>query len=104
MRFSTRFSILGPMQIRTGDVEVTVAAPRERVLLGLLLLRENQLVPVQQLITALWDEAPPPTARAQVHSCVSRLRQLLRKAGITEDLISTEPAGYRIRVGAHELD
>ncbi|MFB9182648.1 BTAD domain-containing putative transcriptional regulator [Dactylosporangium sucinum] len=104
MRNSTRFSILGPVLIRTPVTEITVAAPRERVLLALLLLREGQLVPVQQVITALWDTHPPPTARAQVHSCVSRLRQLLRRAGLPEDLVITEPAGYRIKVGPEDLD
>ncbi|HTJ39119.1 MAG TPA: BTAD domain-containing putative transcriptional regulator, partial [Dactylosporangium sp.] len=92
------------MQIRTPVTEITVAAPRERVLLALLLLREGQLVPVQQVIAALWDTSPPPTARAQVHSCVSRLRQVLRKAGLPEDLVVTEPAGYRIKVGPEDLD
>ncbi|WP_432834046.1 BTAD domain-containing putative transcriptional regulator [Dactylosporangium sp. CA-092794] len=92
------------MLIRTPVAEITVAAPRERILLSLLLLREGQLVPVQQVITALWDTSPPPTARAQVHSCVSRLRQLLRRAGLAEDLVVTEPAGYRIKVGPEDLD
>jgi DNA-binding SARP family transcriptional activator len=104
MRNSTRFSILGPVQIRTAVTEITVAAPRERILLALLLLREGQLVPVQQVVTALWDTSPPPTARAQVHSCVSRLRQLLRKAGLPEELVITEPTGYRIKVGPEDLD
>ncbi|GAA2605154.1 BTAD domain-containing putative transcriptional regulator [Dactylosporangium fulvum] len=92
------------MQIRTPVTEITVAAPRERILLALLLLREGQLVPVQQVVTALWDTHPPPTARAQVHSCVSRLRQLLRRAGLPEDLVITEPTGYRIKVGPEDLD
>ncbi|MEV8514486.1 BTAD domain-containing putative transcriptional regulator [Dactylosporangium sp. NPDC051484] len=92
------------MQIRTPVTEITVAAPRERILLALLLLREGQLVPVQHVITALWDTSPPPTARAQVHSCVSRLRRLLRRAGLPEDLVVTEPAGYRIKVGPEDLD
>jgi DNA-binding SARP family transcriptional activator/tetratricopeptide (TPR) repeat protein len=104
MRNSTKFSILGPVQIRTPVTEITVAAPRERILLALLLLREGQLVPVQQVISALWDNNPPPTARAQVHSCVSRLRRLLRRTGLSEDLVVTEPAGYRIKVGPEDLD
>lgn len=104
MRNSTRFSILGPVQIRTPVTEITVAAPRERILLALLLLREGQLVPVQQVISALWDTNPPTTARAQVHSCVSRLRQLLRRVGLPEELVITEPSGYRIKVSPDELD
>ncbi|MFG2039038.1 BTAD domain-containing putative transcriptional regulator [Dactylosporangium sp. NPDC048998] len=92
------------MQIRTPVTEITVAAARERILLALLLLREGQLVPVQQVIAALWDTSPPLTARAQVHSCVSRLRRLLRRAGLPEDLVVTEPAGYRIKVGPEDLD
>src|SRR5262245_62125176 len=99
-----RFSILGPLQIRAGNTSVTVAAARERILLAMLLLHENQLVPVRLLISALWDVDPPSTARAQVHSCVSRLRRLLRQVGVSEDLIVTEPAGYRIKVPAGDLD
>ena len=100
-----RFSILGPLQIRAGNnTNVTVAAARERILLAMLLLHENQLVPVRLLISALWDVDPPSTARAQVHSCVSRLRRLLRQVGVDEDLIVTEPAGYRIKVPPGDLD
>ena len=99
-----RFSILGPLQIRAGDADVTVPAARERVLLAMLLLHENQLVPVQQLITALWDVEPPSTARAQVHSCVSRLRRLLRQVGVADDRIVTEPAGYRVRTEPGDVD
>ena len=61
-------------------------------------------MPFQQVIAALWDTNPPTTARAQVHSCVSRLRQLLRRVGLPEELVITEPSGYRIKVGADELD
>jgi DNA-binding SARP family transcriptional activator len=99
-----RFSILGPLQLRAGSAPVMVPAARERALLAMLLLHPNQLVVMQQLIGALWDADPPSTARAQVHSCVSRLRRLLRRAGVDEDLIATEPTGYRIRVGADDLD
>src|SRR3569833_3400804 len=99
-----RFSILGPLQIRADDGDATVAAARERILLALLLLNENQQVPVQLLIAALWDADPPSTARAQVHSCVSRLRRLLRQCGIDGDLVATEPGGYRIRMHPEDLD
>ncbi len=99
-----RFSILGPLQIRAGNTNVTVAAARERILLAMLLLHENQLVPVRLLISAMWDVDPPSTARAQVHSCISRLRRLLRQVGVEGDPIVTEPAGYRIKVPSGELD
>jgi DNA-binding SARP family transcriptional activator len=99
-----RYSILGPLQIRADETDVTVPAARERILLAMLLLHANQLVPVQLLIMALWDVEPPSTARAQVHSCVSRLRRLLRQIGVAEDVIVTEPAGYRIRIDAGDLD
>ena len=97
MRNSTRFSISGPVRSVRRLPRSRLPRRGERILLALLLLREGQLVPFQQVIAALWDTNPPTTARAQVHSCVSRLRQLLRRVGLPEELVITEPSGYRSR-------
>ncbi|MFD0784822.1 winged helix-turn-helix domain-containing protein, partial [Micromonospora azadirachtae] len=68
-----RFGILGPLQVGAG--EATVTAGRDRTVLAMLLLRANRIVPVEELVDAIWEERPPATARAQVQTCVSRLRR-----------------------------
>ncbi|MCW2640689.1 MAG: transcriptional regulator, family [Dactylosporangium sp.] len=99
-----RFGILGPLRIRVGETETTLAAGRERTVLAVLLLYAGDVVPVERLADAVWGAAPPPTMRAQVHSCVSRLRRALRQKGIDDEVIATDPAGYVARVDADDLD
>ncbi len=99
-----RFGILGPLRIQAGDTETTLAAVRERTVLAVLLLYPNEVVPVERLAEAVWGADPPSTMRAQVHSCVSRLRRGLRRTGIDEDVVVTDPAGYVVRVAAADLD
>ncbi len=94
-----RFGVLGPLWIREQAGRTPVPARRDRVVLAVLLLAANRVVEPDRLVDALWGDAPPSTARAQVHSCISRLRRLL-----PEDALHTEPSGYQLRVGPDELD
>src|SRR5436309_16012763 len=73
---SVRFRVLGPLSV-AGNV---LAASRERTVLAVLLLEPNRLVPVERLIDAVWGDNPPVTARAQIHTCISRLRRALGPA------------------------
>ncbi|ACU71490.1 transcriptional regulator, SARP family [Catenulispora acidiphila DSM 44928] len=96
------YSILGPLEVRVGGVLVEVARPRRRAVLTYLLLHANDRVDVEQLIDALWAEGTPRTARAQIHTAVSAL-----KAALPEELrtgLVSEATGYRLWVGAEDLD
>ncbi|MFI6784129.1 BTAD domain-containing putative transcriptional regulator [Micromonospora sp. NPDC050276] len=97
-----RFGILGPLRVGGGDS--TVTAGRDRVVLAMLLLRAGRLVPVDELIDAVWEDKPPATARAQLQTCVSRLRRRFAELGLTPELIVTDPAGYGVRTGTADLD
>ncbi|MEU7945228.1 BTAD domain-containing putative transcriptional regulator [Micromonospora taraxaci] len=97
-----RFGILGPL--RVGGGESTVTAGRDRVVLAMLLLRAGRLVPVEELIDAVWEENPPATARAQLQTCVSRLRRRFAELQLPGDVIVTDPVGYGIRTAPDDLD
>ena len=97
-----RFGILGPL--RVGGGESTVTAGRDRTVLATLLLRAGRVVPLEELIDAVWEERPPATARAQLQICVSRLRHRLAGLGLPPKVIVTDPAGYGIRVDPADLD
>ncbi|TCB99002.1 tetratricopeptide repeat protein [Micromonospora zingiberis] len=97
-----RFQILGPLCV--GGGEATITARRDRVVLAVLLLRTNRVVSVDELVDAMWEEDPPATARAQLQTCVSRLRQRLADLGLPPDTIVTNPVGYGIRTSPGELD
>jgi DNA-binding SARP family transcriptional activator/tetratricopeptide (TPR) repeat protein len=92
-----RFRILGPLSVTVDDAPVT--ASRDRIVVSMLLLRAGAVVPVDALIEAVWGDDPPATARAQLQTCVSRLRRVLPPG-----VIASDPAGYRIVVGADDLD
>ena len=65
----------------------------------MLLLRANEIVPVDRLIEELWGEAPPATAAKSVQIYVSRLRKEL---GF--ERLATRAPGYILNVDPSELD
>ncbi|CCH21760.1 AfsR/SARP family transcriptional regulator [Micromonospora lupini] len=97
-----RFGILGPLRVGGGGS--TVTAGRDRIVLAMLLLRAGRLVPVEELVDAVWEDRPPATARAQLQTCVSRLRRRLGELGLAPETIVTDPAGYGVRTGPSDLD
>jgi YVTN family beta-propeller protein len=92
--------ILGRLETTVDGRQVEFASPRERTLLGILLLHPGEVVSIDALIDGLWGEAPPRSARHLVHEYVSRLRSGL--GGAT--LISTRAPGYVVERDACELD
>ncbi|MFI5066814.1 MAG: BTAD domain-containing putative transcriptional regulator, partial [Streptosporangiales bacterium] len=96
------FGLLGPLAVRDGTREVTVSAPRQRVLLAALLLSAGRVVSLDALAGMLWEGEPPAGARGALHSAVQRLRSTLGPAGA--DLIETRPPGYLMKVGDGEFD
>jgi len=99
------YGILGPVEIWTGSRVFTVVRPLRRAVLAYLLLHPNRVVSLDQLEEALWGALPPSSAQAQVRSAVSRIRQVLREAGLAQAL-ETHAAGYLLTVeqGALDLD
>ena len=93
------FGVLGPLQVDGGNAPL---AAKQRVVLATLLLRANRVVPVDALIDAVWDDAPPATARTTLLGYVKRLRRSadLQIAG----RVVTRPPGYLITVADGELD
>jgi DNA-binding SARP family transcriptional activator/tetratricopeptide (TPR) repeat protein len=93
------FGVLGPLEVDGKDSALPV---KQRVMLASLLLSANRVVSLDGLIGALWDEAPPPSARITAQGHLKRLRQNLGpQAG---GRIITRDPGYLIEAGPDELD
>src|SRR5580693_8512631 len=90
------------MRVRDGTRQVSVSAPRQRVLLAALLLSAGQVVSLDTLAETLWEGGPPAGARGALHSAVQRLRSTLGPAGAS--LIETRPPGYLIKADGAGLD
>jgi DNA-binding SARP family transcriptional activator/Flp pilus assembly protein TadD len=95
-----RFLILGPLQVVIDSEPIALPA-KERTVLALLLTRANEIVSMDTLIEALWDEDPPAAARNTLQGHVKRLRQHMGKAGAR---IVTRAPGYLVSVADGELD
>jgi DNA-binding SARP family transcriptional activator len=93
------FGVLGPLEVNGGGV---VLPAKQRVLLAALLLRANRVVPVGALIDAVWEDAPPSSARVTLQGYVKQLRQSLGVQAAKR--IVTRSPGYLMVVAAGELD
>ncbi|MEV8514490.1 BTAD domain-containing putative transcriptional regulator [Dactylosporangium sp. NPDC051484] len=93
-----RYRLLGPLEVDVAGRRLEISATRDRILLAMLLLHPNRVVTLPRLVDAVWGDAAPVTARAQLHTCVSRLRRQL------PDTIHTDTAGYRAVVADDDLD
>jgi predicted ATPase/DNA-binding SARP family transcriptional activator len=95
------FRVLGSLEVVAGGEALGLGTPRQRVLLGLLVLRAGEVVSYDRLVEDLWDEDPPGTARHTLQGYVHRLRRALGPDGWR---LQTRPPGYRLKVSAGELD
>jgi DNA-binding SARP family transcriptional activator len=94
--------MLGPLEVFRGGRPLAVGSPKDRTILALLLIDANRTVPVDRLITSLW-ERPPASARKNVQTHVWALRKLFAGEG-GDGRIDSGRHGYRLRVGPDELD
>ena len=95
-----RVRVLGPIELLRDDGIVRLTGLKEQMLLAALAERANQVLSTSAAIDALWGERPPASARGLVHNYVSRLR----KAFGTDILLERVTSGYRLRLGADDLD
>nr|WP_264085138.1 BTAD domain-containing putative transcriptional regulator [Kibdelosporangium phytohabitans] len=73
--------------------------------MAMLLLRPNEVVPVEDILDGLWGEDPPLTARTIVQNYVSRLRRQLRLVDPTGSVwIDTQLPGYQLIVDGDLID
>ncbi|MET8975571.1 tetratricopeptide repeat protein [Streptomyces sp. NPDC004539] len=75
------FQVLGPVGLRVDGRRVELGSDRERGLLALLALDVGHPIALDTLMDRLWDGEPPPHARANTHSYMSKLRRRLKLPG-----------------------
>ena len=97
-----RFRILGPLEV-IGAIGRLSFAPRQRIVLAMLLLEPNRVVAVERLVDAVWGATPPSTAKEQIQICVSAIRRTLAAGGRLDSIVTRSP-GYSIQCTDRELD
>jgi DNA-binding SARP family transcriptional activator len=86
-----RFGVLGGLEVKADAGPVAIAGPRRRALLALLVVHANRVVSTGRVIDSLWGADEPASARAQVHSLISALRQELPDSAEGGPAIETRP-------------
>jgi DNA-binding SARP family transcriptional activator/tetratricopeptide (TPR) repeat protein len=71
--------LLGPVEVLAQGAWLTPRKPQQRLVMAVLALRAGQVVPVAELIDAVWEEDPPRSARGSLQVLMTRLRQTLAR-------------------------
>ena len=94
--------VLGPVGIEDGDARRRPPGPQLRLLLAFLALAAGQAVPVGDLVDVLWEDRPPPSARASLQILVARLRKAL--AVVPGCRLDRCGDAYRLQAGPDQVD
>lgn len=97
------FRVLGPLEVTAGGRQLDLGGSRQQIVLAVLVLNANHSVSLDRLMEAIYDDAPPPTSRAQVQICISALRRLFSAHGGHEMIVTTRQ-GYALRTPADSID
>lgn len=102
-----RFGVLGPLRVWRGETPVDLGPVQQRVVLAVLALQAGRPVGRQQMINAVWGEAPPRNAVNLVQRHVSGLRRALepeRPGHVPSGLLAWTDVGYLLTVPSGALD
>jgi DNA-binding SARP family transcriptional activator len=95
--------VLGPVGVWSAGSQVDTGSARELCILAILALTPRVRVPAEALIDRVWGQDPPPKAREDLSSYVTRIRKHLRRA---TDLACLETAsgGYLLSIDPEAID
>ena len=99
--------LLGEFAASYDGVPLDLGGPRQRAVLGLLVLQRGQTVSAEHIIECLWQGEPPASAFASLQSYVSHLRRRLEPevaARSRSGVIARQARGYAVRLSAGAVD
>ncbi|HEY8533062.1 MAG TPA: AfsR/SARP family transcriptional regulator [Micromonospora sp.] len=104
-------SVLGPLSVKFGNVDVTPTAPKPRQVLALLLINMPKVVSVDTLVRELWAENPPRSASTTLQTYVLQLRKSFARgvqkdtSYVAERILVTRHGGYLLNppLGSFDL-
>lgn len=94
-----RLDLLGPLRGWSGHDRLDLGPVRQQAFLAVLALRPNQIVPADELVELVWNDAPPGSGTRIVPTYVYRLRRLL-----PDGVLVSSRDGYTLRLAPDALD
>lgn len=98
------FNILGRARLSVNGRSVDLGPANQRRLLALLLLLVGKPVPVDLIVDQLWPGRSRDDVRGGLYSLVSRLRTVLKRAGVPCELPPHDGNAYRLEMDAQLID
>lgn len=93
------FRLLGPLEVFVDGQPRVLPRRKQRLLLTLLLLSQEEVVSIDRLVDQLWGDRPPKTAMGALQNLVSEVRKT-----VGSDVIRTHTAGYSLAVQRESVD
>ena len=94
--FSVKFSVLGPLEADWDGAPLDLGPPKQRLILATLLLARGRVVPVQDMLSAVWGDEPPASAVGSLQAYVSRVRRVLHRVTAGSVRLVRQSPGYRL--------
>ena len=103
-----KFGVLGPLQVRSGGVDIDIRRGLPRTILTYLLLRVGETARSETLADVLWADRQPANPSNALQTQISYLRRQLAAHTASQPIV-TRPGGYalvvdRDAVDAHRFD
>jgi DNA-binding SARP family transcriptional activator/WD40 repeat protein len=101
------FRMLGALEAQRDGLPISLAGPKQRSVLAMLLLDANRVVSTDRLVDGLWGEDPPLRASATLHVYVSNLRKVLEtdwSPRAEPSVLLTQPPGYVLAIDPAQVD
>ena len=95
--------LMGPLEVHTDGFNLRPGPPQQSHVLAVLAVEAGRIVPTDDLIDRVWDEAPS-AARRTLHVYVSRIRRLINEAGDTAPRVIRRSMGYQLQVPPEAID
>lgn len=93
--------LLGPLELRIDGAPVAIPRGNTATVLAILLDEANSVVPLENIVRAVYGLDIPQDPETQVQNTIGVLR---RKLGAARDRVETVGRAYRLRIDTAELD
>ena len=104
---AARLQLLGAVKAWRADSELDLGSAHRRTVLAVLAMTPNRAVSREELIDAVWGDAPPASAQGSIYTYISGLRRALepgRPKGAGPQLLASVGSGYSLCVEADAVD
>jgi DNA-binding SARP family transcriptional activator/serine/threonine protein kinase/ABC-type glycerol-3-phosphate transport system substrate-binding protein len=102
-----RFGVLGSLEVTCGGEPILLGSPKQRAVLGILLINSNRVVSTDRLINEIWGDGAALERQNALWVHISNLRKALEPENATRSSdgpLRTRSPGYVLDVDSNEVD